>query len=61
MHEELTLRMLGENVKLTRVQWEQLRDMLDPQSVYDKQDAANTAHRITEMLARAGLNAKVGR
>jgi hypothetical protein len=51
LDEELQLRMLGENVTLTRWQWLDLRNMLAPTNVYEKQDAANLAKRIDEMLS----------
>jgi hypothetical protein len=50
-HEPLTLRMLGDNITLTRDQWRQLAAMLVPVNPYDARDAANLSARIDELVS----------
>jgi hypothetical protein len=49
--EEITLRMLGDNITLTREQWRELAAMLAPSDPYDARDAANLSARIDELVS----------
>jgi hypothetical protein len=50
--EEITLRMLGDNITLTREQWRELAAMLAPSDRYESRDATELAARIHERIKR---------